>query len=283
MDTGDLISAVSALVAAIAAGVGWWQAHSARRAVKAAEEQANAMRDQVKAAEEQVSVMRDQIVLEHMRPRFEVTHATTMLLPRGGGRLVIEVAQLTGVPLDDVKVELHVGSRQVMTDGAHDGVHTCLYSAPGSKLTFRAHLDVEAAQAPAVRVELSGTEAQGTRQWAERLIAHPVLTDNRLLTEGRTAAGLPRRASSSRDYSVNDERWRQAPQVSRAPGDVRGRLANLRRGIQQGRSVGSKTKGQGSGPDNASRQDARPGGTTSGGVAPDAAGNDTDPEDDSSR
>lgn len=249
----------------------------------AAEEQANVMRDQVKAAEEQVNVMRDQIVLEHMRPRFEVTHTTTMLLPRGGGRLVIEVAQITGVPLDDVKVELYVGSRQVMTDESHDSVRTCLYSAPGSKITFRAHLDVEAAQAPAVRVELSGTEAQGTRQWAERLIAHPVLTDNRLLTEGRTAAGLPRRASSGRDrYSVNDERWRQG-EVSRAPDDVRGRLSNLRRGVQRGRSVGSEAKGQGSGPDNASRQDVRPGGTASAGVAPDAASNDTGPEDDSSR
>ncbi len=35
MDAGDSISAVSALVAAAAAVVGWWQAHSARRTVKA--------------------------------------------------------------------------------------------------------------------------------------------------------------------------------------------------------------------------------------------------------
>lgn len=219
------------------------------------------MRGQVKAAEEQVKVMRDQLALEHIRPRFEVTHTTTMPLRGGGGRLVIEVAQTTGVPLDDVKVELYAGSRQIMTDESHDSIRTPLYSAPGSKITFRAHLDVEAVQAPAVRVELSGTEAQGTRQWAERLFAHPVLTDDRLLTDGRTASGLPRRPG---------------PQVSRAPDDVRGRLSNLRRGVQRGRSAGSETKGQGF-PDNASKQDVRPGGASSAGVAPDAATNDTGP------
>ncbi|MFF0516169.1 hypothetical protein [Streptomyces sp. NPDC004250] len=88
MDAGDIISAASALVAAAAAGVGWWQAHSARRAVKAAEDQGIAMRDQVKAAEAQVKVMRDQLTLERslrddgIRPRFGVTHAETMAAPQ---------------------------------------------------------------------------------------------------------------------------------------------------------------------------------------------------------
>ena len=34
------------------------------------------------------------------------------------------------------------------------------------------------------------------------------------------------------------------PQVSRAPEDVRGRLSNLRRGVQQGRSAGTDTNGR---------------------------------------
>lgn len=33
------------------------------------------------------------------------------------------------------------------------------------------------------------------------------------------------------------------PQVSRAPEDVRGRLSNLRRGVQQGRNVGTDPSG----------------------------------------
>lgn len=108
-----------------------------------------------------------------------------MLLPSGEGRLAVEVAQTTGVPLDDVKVELYAGSRQVMPDESDDGVYTCLYSAPGSKIFVRAHLDAETAQAPAIRVELSGTEARGTRRWAERLVAHPAVTDSGLLTARR--------------------------------------------------------------------------------------------------
>ncbi|MFD8433394.1 hypothetical protein ACFV1R_38015, partial [Streptomyces coelicoflavus] len=34
------------------------------------------------------------------------------------------------------------------------------------------------------------------------------------------------------------------PQVSRAPEDVRGRLSNLRRGVERGRNAGSETNGQ---------------------------------------
>jgi hypothetical protein len=38
------------------------------------------------------------------------------------------------------------------------------------------------------------------------------------------------------------------PQVSRAPEDVRGRLSNLRRGVQQGRNAGTDNNRQGFGP-----------------------------------
>lgn len=46
------------------------------------------------------------------------------------------------------------------------------------------------------------------------------------------------------------------PQVSRAPEDVRGRLSNLRKGVQRGRSAGSsETNGQGFGPDSTYNQE----------------------------
>jgi hypothetical protein len=264
MDAGDSISAASALVAAAAAAVGWWQANSARRAGKAAEEQVNVMRDQL-ALERS---LRD----DGLRPRFQVTNTTTMLLPGGeGGRLAVEVAQTTGVPLDDVKVELYVGSRQIVPDESDGSVYTCLYSAPGNKITVRAHLDAETAQTPAIRVELSGTEARGTRRWAERLIAHPAVTGGRLLTDwrsandeqwrhaagGATPSGLPRRVPRANLVAQPAAPTQQGgrPQVSRAPNDVRGRLSNLRRGIQRGRNAGSDKNGQGIGPDSTSNKE----------------------------
>ncbi|WP_371800385.1 hypothetical protein [Streptomyces sp. NBC_01707] len=247
MDAGDSISAASAIVAAAAAVVGWWQAHSARRTVKASEEQVNVMRDQL-ALERS---LRD----DSIRPRFEVAHTTAMLLPGGGGRLTVEVIQTTGVPLDDVKVELFAGGRQIVPDESADSVY--LYSAPGSKITVRAHLDEQTAQAPAIRVELSGTEARGTRQWAARLVAHPAVTASRLLGAHRdehpgvTTSGLPRRVPRA-DQVAGPRHG--GPQVSRAPDDVRGRLSNLRRGIQRGRNTGSDTNSQSSVPDSNQHQ-----------------------------
>jgi hypothetical protein len=38
------------------------------------------------------------------------------------------------------------------------------------------------------------------------------------------------------------------PQVSRAPEDIRGRLSNLRRGVQQGRNAGTDTNRRSYGP-----------------------------------
>ncbi|MFC9879661.1 hypothetical protein ACFVJW_08640 [Streptomyces libani] len=264
MDAGDSISAVSALVAAAAAVVGWWQAHSARRTVKASEEQVNVMRDQL-ALER---TLRD----DSIRPRFEVVHTTAMLLPGGGGRLTVEVLQTTGVPLDEVKVELFAGGRQIVPDESADSVYGSLYSAPGSKFTVRAHLDEQTAQAPAIRVELSGTEARGTRQWAARLVAHPAVTASRLLGSHRdeysavTASGLPRRVPRSNlAPRPAEQSWSGGPQVSRAPDDVRGRLSNLRRVAQRRRNAGSDANSQSSVPGSNQRQ--KPSGVGPGGPA----------------
>ncbi|MEU4496638.1 nitrate- and nitrite sensing domain-containing protein [Streptomyces sp. NPDC023998] len=66
---------------------------------------------------------------------------------------------------------------------------------------------------------------------------------------GVTSSGLPRRVPKANLVEGTAESTPQGgPQVSRAPEDVRGRLSNLRRGVQQGRSAGTDTNGSGFGP-----------------------------------
>ncbi|MFJ3879779.1 nitrate- and nitrite sensing domain-containing protein [Streptomyces sp. NPDC090077] len=58
---------------------------------------------------------------------------------------------------------------------------------------------------------------------------------------GVTSSGLPRRVPKANLVEGAAETTPQGgPQVSRAPEDVRGRLSNLRRGVQQGRNAGSE-------------------------------------------
>ncbi|MFF8387882.1 nitrate- and nitrite sensing domain-containing protein [Streptomyces kanasensis] len=61
---------------------------------------------------------------------------------------------------------------------------------------------------------------------------------------GVTASGLPRRVPKANLVEGTAEQTPQGgPQVSRAPEDVRGRLSNLRRGVQQGRTAGTDMNG----------------------------------------
>ncbi|MDN3294284.1 nitrate- and nitrite sensing domain-containing protein [Streptomyces ficellus] len=62
---------------------------------------------------------------------------------------------------------------------------------------------------------------------------------------GVTTSGLPRRVPRANlvPGTAQEQTHQSGPQVSRAPDDVRGRLTNLRRGIQQGRQAGSSTTG----------------------------------------
>ncbi|OII67136.1 nitrate- and nitrite sensing domain-containing protein [Streptomyces sp. CC77] len=62
---------------------------------------------------------------------------------------------------------------------------------------------------------------------------------------GVTTSGLPRRVPRANlvPGTAQDTPQETGPQVSRAPDDVRGRLTNLRRGIQQGRQAGSGNTG----------------------------------------
>jgi signal transduction histidine kinase len=63
---------------------------------------------------------------------------------------------------------------------------------------------------------------------------------------GTTSSGLPRRVPRANLVPGTAARQtpQTGPQVSRAPDDVRGRLTNLRRGIQQGRSAGVSNPAQ---------------------------------------
>ncbi len=61
---------------------------------------------------------------------------------------------------------------------------------------------------------------------------------------GITPSGLPRRVPQANLVAgAAQQTQHTGPQVSRAPDDVRGRLTNLRRGIQQGRSAGAGRPG----------------------------------------
>ncbi len=73
---------------------------------------------------------------------------------------------------------------------------------------------------------------------------------------GVTSSGLPRRVPKANLVEGTAESTPQGgPSVSRAPEDVRGRLSNLRRGVQRGRNAGSETNGQGFGPDSTYNQE----------------------------
>ncbi|MER5469319.1 nitrate- and nitrite sensing domain-containing protein [Streptomyces sp. NPDC002685] len=73
---------------------------------------------------------------------------------------------------------------------------------------------------------------------------------------GVTSSGLPRRVPKANLVEGTAESTPQGgPQVSRAPEDVRGRLSNLRRGVERGRSAGTDTNGQGFGSDSTYNQE----------------------------
>ncbi|MER6916183.1 nitrate- and nitrite sensing domain-containing protein [Streptomyces sp. NPDC000594] len=66
---------------------------------------------------------------------------------------------------------------------------------------------------------------------------------------GVTSSGLPRRVPKANLIEgAAEQTAEQGPPISRAPEDIRGRLSNLRRGVQRGRSAGTDTNGPGLGP-----------------------------------
>ncbi|MFD7868263.1 nitrate- and nitrite sensing domain-containing protein [Streptomyces sp. NPDC059783] len=76
---------------------------------------------------------------------------------------------------------------------------------------------------------------------------------------GITTSGLPRRVPRANlvPGTAQQQNHQSGPQVSRAPDDVRGRLTNLRRGIQQGRQANSNGQSTGSFPIGPTHQQER--------------------------
>ncbi|MER7109539.1 sensor histidine kinase [Streptomyces sp. NPDC000229] len=104
---------------------------------------------------------------------------------------------------------------------------------------------------PVQRVSQSSSEDSGSEDWRstndERWQRAEKLREPK--AGGVTPSGLPRRVPKANLVEGTAEQTPQGgPQVSRAPEDVRGRLSNLRRGVQQGRNAGTDTNGSGLGP-----------------------------------
>lgn len=103
---------------------------------------------------------------------------------------------------------------------------------------------------PAQSGQNGHSEADGTQDWRS-------MNDDRWhraekLREpkagGITSSGLPRRVPKANLVEGAAEQTQQGgPQISRAPEDVRGRLSNLRRGVQRGRNAGADKNGPGDG------------------------------------
>ncbi|MHC5704166.1 sensor histidine kinase [Streptomyces tirandamycinicus] len=105
-------------------------------------------------------------------------------------------------------------------------------------------------QAPQA-AQAGGTEAGGSDEWRSKNDERWQRAEKlrKPAAGGVTSSGLPRRVPKANLIEGTAEQTPQSgPQVSRAPEDVRGRLSNLRRGVQQGRSAGTDTNGSGYGP-----------------------------------
>ncbi|MEU2495249.1 nitrate- and nitrite sensing domain-containing protein [Streptomyces sp. NPDC007883] len=108
----------------------------------------------------------------------------------------------------------------------------------------------QAPQAPQA-AEGGGTETDNSAEWRSKNDERWQRAEKlrKPAAGGVTSSGLPRRVPKANLIEGTAEQTPQnGPQVSRAPEDVRGRLSNLRRGVQQGRSAGTDTNGSGFGP-----------------------------------
>ncbi|MFF7983778.1 nitrate- and nitrite sensing domain-containing protein [Streptomyces sp. NPDC007901] len=111
-----------------------------------------------------------------------------------------------------------------------------------------------AQQAPAAPAPATGGDSSWRSQNDERWQQASQLRKPK--AGGVTSSGLPRRVPKANLVEGAAESTPQGgPQVSRAPEDIRGRLSNLRRGVERGRNAGSETNGQGFGPDSTYNQE----------------------------
>ncbi|WP_428952094.1 nitrate- and nitrite sensing domain-containing protein [Streptomyces sp. cg35] len=101
----------------------------------------------------------------------------------------------------------------------------------------------QAPAAPARPAPASPTSGQNQASWRQSPNDELMRQAERVrkpAAGGVTVSGLPRRVPRANLVAgtAQEQQNQTGPQVSRAPDDVRGRLTNLRRGIQQGRQAG---------------------------------------------
>ncbi|MFD5077151.1 nitrate- and nitrite sensing domain-containing protein [Streptomyces sp. NPDC058371] len=106
----------------------------------------------------------------------------------------------------------------------------------------------QAPQAPVVPSRPAATPAAASSSWRTSPNDDLVRQAERVRQPsagGVTTSGLPRRVPRANLVAgtAQQQQHQPGPQVSRAPDDVRGRLTNLRRGIQQGRQAGTGQTG----------------------------------------
>ncbi|KAA0922372.1 sensor histidine kinase [Streptomyces apricus] len=103
------------------------------------------------------------------------------------------------------------------------------------------------AQAPAApqRPAAAGAPASSWRTTPNDELGRQAERVRQPTAGGVTVSGLPRRVPRANLVAgtAQQQQHQSGPQVSRAPDDVRGRLTNLRRGIQQGRQAGTGQTG----------------------------------------
>ncbi len=133
-----------------------------------------------------------------------------------------------------------------------DGRRTAAPRTPAAEPVVGAAQPPQSAQAPQEQPAQEPTEPQEQPQqddtsWRSTNDEHWQRAESvrEPKAGGVTPSGLPRRVPKANLVAGAAAQTPQGgPQVSRAPEDVRGRLSNLRRGVQQGRTAGTDTNGQ---------------------------------------
>ncbi|WP_432247755.1 nitrate- and nitrite sensing domain-containing protein [Streptomyces sanyensis] len=103
---------------------------------------------------------------------------------------------------------------------------------------------------PAPERSAEGTNGAGWRTSPNDELVRQAERVRKPAAGGVTTSGLPRRVPRANLVAgtAQEQNHQTGPQVSRAPDDVRGRLTNLRRGIQQGRQQNNPTGSFNAGP-----------------------------------
>ncbi|MDT9683900.1 nitrate- and nitrite sensing domain-containing protein [Streptomyces sp. TRM76323] len=121
------------------------------------------------------------------------------------------------------------------------------YGRPAPAVPQRAGQAPGQGQGPAGQGQNQGREAASTgwRATPNDELVRQAERVRKPAAGGVTTSGLPRRVPRANlvPGTAQEQPLQSGPQVSRAPDDVRGRLTNLRRGIQQGRQAGSGNTG----------------------------------------